>query len=333
MPRFPKLDPRFLFPTLLLLGSALAAGFPGGVHARSGRGEAPALRGTAQPDGDAKNDDKPGEKKNETDSEDLFGFTVGSDIGDVGETELSLDTQLRAARRGGRYRVWSPSLEAEYVPFENFSFAGSVAFDSFQIRGVQGLDDRTTGGVSAVGAEFKYRFLKRDESGVGLTLSVAPRFGFFNQDSGERGIHTGLKARLSADTELVPDSVFAALNLSYEPERFRPKYAVGPDGDPTQTERESTFGVSGALSFRLNETLFAGGELRYLRKYDGLAARSFQGEAVYLGPTLYWQVAEKVALSAAWNAQVTGHAKGQPGALDLDNFERHQARLKLKVSF
>jgi hypothetical protein len=323
-----------LLPAVLLLGAALAASVPFPATARSSARGTAALRGTAQPDDEKRDDDdKKGEKKNETESDDLFGFTTGTDIGDVGETELSLDTQLRAGRRGGRYRVWSPGLELEYVPFENFSFAGSVTFDSFHIRGVQGLDDRSTGGVGQVGAEFKYRFVNREQHGFGLALSLEPQLGFVEDDSGQRGTRTALEARLSADTELVPDRVFAALNLSYEPERFRPKYSAEPDGDPTQTERQSTFGVSGAVTFRLSPTFFAGGELRYLRKYDGLAFGSFEGEALYLGPTLYWQVADKVSLSAAWNAQVTGHAKGQPGALDLDNFERHQARLKLKVSF
>ncbi len=306
---------------------------PAPLAAPSGGGEKPALRGSQQPDADSTKGDGKDDKKTETDSQDLFGFTIGSDIGDVGETELSLDTQLRAARRGGQYRVWSPTLALEYVPVDKFSFTGSIGFDSFHIRGVQGLDDRSSGGVNEIGAEFKYAVLTRKQDGIGLTLSAAPQLGFVEDDSGERGTRTAVELRLSADTELVPDRVFGALNITYEPEVFRFRSPVDSNGDLRPAERDSTLGVAGALTFRLSDAVFAGGEVRYRRKYEGLAFRSFQGEAVFLGPTLYWQVAEKIGLSAAWNIQVAGHAKGQPGQLDLDDFDRHQARVKLKVSF
>jgi hypothetical protein len=322
-------------PALVLLGAALAcsAPMPRAARAAGRPNQAPRAGAPAQPASEKPEDGKGGQDKAELDSEDLFGFTIGSDVGDVGETELSLDTRLRASRRGGSYRVWQPGLEAEYIPLENFSFAGSVTFDHFRIRGVQGLDDRVGGGVGAIGAEFKYALLTRKQDGVGLTVSVQPQLGFFEDDSGQRGTRTALEARLSADAELVPDRLFGAINVSYEPEVFRPRYPVAPDGDPTRTERDATLGIGGALSVRLGETLFAGAELRYLRKYEGIALRSFDGEALYLGPTMFWQVGEKVSLSAAWNVQVAGHAKGQPGALDLDDFDRHQARVKLKVSF
>jgi hypothetical protein len=320
-------------PALILLGAALACSAPSTRGARAAGRSNAAPRSERQPASEAKDAAKSSGDSAKVDSEDLFGFTVGSDVGEAGDAEISLDTQLRASRRGGRYRVWSPSLQAEYVPIDNVSFSGAVTFENFRIRGVQGLDDRATGGVSEVGTEFKYAVATRKQDGIGLTLSVAPQLGFYEDDSGERGVRTALRMRLSADAELVPDKIFGAINVGYEPELFRPRFSVGSDGSPLQTERDSTFEVSGAVSFRLSNAFFAGGELRYLRKYEGLAFRSFDGEALYVGPTLYWQIADKVSLSAAWNVQVAGHAKGQPGQLDLDDFDRHQARLKLKVSF
>jgi hypothetical protein len=38
-------------------------------------------------------------------------------------------------------------------------------------------------------------------------------------------------------------------------------------------------------------------------------------------------------LSAAWNVQVWGAVAGSSGALDLVNFERHQVKLRVGVSF
>jgi len=38
-------------------------------------------------------------------------------------------------------------------------------------------------------------------------------------------------------------------------------------------------------------------------------------------------------LSAAWNVQVWGAVAGSSGVLDLANFERHQAKLRVGVAF
>ncbi len=70
-----------------------------------------------------------------------------------------------------------------------------------------------------------------------------------------------------------------------------------------------------------------------MRAYEGLTLQRFRGEAVFVGPTLYARLGERLAVSAAFSTQVAGHAVGVPGRLDLDNFSRHQARLKLTYEF
>jgi hypothetical protein len=50
-------------------------------------------------------------------------------------------------------------------------------------------------------------------------------------------------------------------------------------------------------------------------------------------PDPYAKLSEKWWLSAAWNVQVAGSATAAPGALDLVNFERHQAKLGFGFSF
>jgi hypothetical protein len=152
-----------------------------------------------------------------------------------------------------------------------------------------------------------------------------------------------LEARLSLDTALVPERVFWAINLTYEAERVRPKGFVGFDVnldevdpvDPaavtivrTPAERESTIGISGAVAFQAVPNLFVGAEARYLRQYAGLDFEAVEGHALYLGPTLFVKVSDHVSLSAAWNVQVAGKAHDEPGHLDLENVEQHQAKLK-----
>ena len=76
-----------------------------------------------------------------------------------------------------------------------------------------------------------------------------------------------------------------------------------------------------------------GGEARYLRKYDGATFDSFAGQALFVGPTAYWQLSEKSRLTLAWSPQVWGRPTGSAATLDLVNFERHQARLIFGFNF
>ena len=57
------------------------------------------------------------------------------------------------------------------------------------------------------------------------------------------------------------------------------------------------------------------------------------GNALFVGPTFYAKLSEKVWMSAAWSAQVAGHAHNEIGALDLTNFERHRAVLRFGYNF
>jgi hypothetical protein len=99
------------------------------------------------------------------------------------------------------------------------------------------------------------------------------------------------------------------------------------------TERSSNFGVSGALALQAFPNVFLGAEVRYLRAYEGLTLQRFRGEAVFVGPSFYAKLGERFAITAAFSTQVAGHAVGVPGRLDLDNFSRHEARLRLIYDF
>ena len=42
-----------------------------------------------------------------------------------------------------------------------------------------------------------------------------------------------------------------------------------------------------------------GGEVRYLRKYDGIGLEEFAGQALFAGPTAYLQLSERSRLTVA----------------------------------
>src|SRR5258708_36281852 len=64
------------------------------------------------------------------DTEHLFGFIEGTDIGTKGEREIVIDTMLRAAKSTGSFANTATELEFKYTAFENFrlSRAATLAY-------------------------------------------------------------------------------------------------------------------------------------------------------------------------------------------------------------
>lgn len=269
---------------------------------------------------------KPAGNGGEVDTEHLFGFTQGSDIGEAGERELEADSTGRFGRRDGSYSALSTAFEAKYTLSENLRIATSATFAYYDIVGVTGLDDRRLLALQALALELRYRLLDRERAPVGLTFGVEPHWGFVDDVGGAPADRYGAEFFIAADRELVAGRVYGAVNLLYEPELTRLHGA-------SQAERESMLGISVAVAAQVRPGMFWGAEVRYLRRYDGLALDSFGGHAVYVGPTLYARLSEKMWVSAAWSFQVAGSAFGVPGALDLTNFDRQQAKLRFGLDF
>lgn len=268
---------------------------------------------------------KPGEASSEVDSEHLFGFTEGSDIGDRGEKELEADSTGRFGRQGGTYAALSTALEAKYTAMDYFRVGGSATIAAYSLNGVPGFDDRQSLTIQEIAFDLRYRLLDREKAPFGLTFAFEPHRGFADESSGAPADQYGGKFSMLADKEIVP-KVFAAFNLIYDAE------VTQPHGS-SAVERDSILGTGAAVATQVQPGLFWGAEVRYLRHYDGAALNNFTGDAVYLGPTFYAKLSGTWWLSAAWNFQVAGARNGLAGSLDLADFERHQAKLRLGVSF
>jgi hypothetical protein len=262
----------------------------------------------------------------EIDTEHLFAFAIGTDIGEVGERELESETNSRFGKRTGSYTSLSQSLEAEFTPIENFrlSIGGSLAYHD--IANVNGFSNRRQGTFEGVFLDMRYRFLDREHSAFGLTIDAEPQWGRIDETSGERADRYGLDLAVAVDTELVPDRAVVAVNLLYGFEGGRSR-AAGV------WSRESTFGVATALMIRVHPRIFVGTEVRYLRAYDGLGLNTFAGHAVFLGPSVFAKLPDSWWMAAGWSAQVAGRAAGDPAPLDPTNFERHQAAFKFGVAY
>jgi hypothetical protein len=106
------------------------------------------------------------------DTEHVFGFMIGSDVGTVGEREFQSETTGRFAKNGGNYRAVGQQLELEFLPAQNFRIEMGTSFAAHDINGVTGFDDRRQLSWQGVSVDFRYRFLDKDTRPIGLTLAA-----------------------------------------------------------------------------------------------------------------------------------------------------------------
>jgi hypothetical protein len=260
------------------------------------------------------------------DSEHMFGFTVGSDIGGPGEVEIEGEQDSGFGKRRGRYFAAMNSLQLKYTATDNFRIAPHVEFGHHAISAVPGIADINNLGIGSGGVEFKYRFLNREDAPFGLTLGVDTSMGLIDAGTGQRARDYALDFSLALDRELIANRLFGAVNFVYAPSWAR-DHATGI------WERTAATEVSAALTSRITNEVFLGGEIRYLRAYETAGLSGFAGDAVFAGPTLYVMFSPRANMTLAWNMQIAGQAIGETGRLDLINFERHQVRLRFGMGF
>ena len=253
-----------------------------------------------------------------------FGFTTSTNIGDVGEKEIESRLESRFGKRAGSYSALSSKVEAEFAPWRYFRFSVGTSVAYHDIVGVPGLDDHNRGAFNGVSLGFRYRLLDRKHAPFGLAIEAEPQWSRVDGTSGAPVDQYGTQLSVLIDREL-PNRFISVFNLVYEPEASRSRITGA-------WSRESTFRLAAAIMAQPQPNFFVGAEARYLRKYEGLALDSFEGHALFLGPTVsaklgrYW-------LLAAWSMQVAGRSVEEPGRLDLKNFERHQVRFKFGFSY
>jgi hypothetical protein len=266
------------------------------------------------------------EAEDKRDSEHLFGFTEGSDIGSKGEREFKSETTLRTGKAAGSFTAGTSEAEVKYTLTDNFRLSAGATLAYFDINGVPGLGDTSRAAIQSASFSARFRLLDRNKAPVGMTFSIEPHWGFVDETKGLRIGHFGAEAALLMDRELIPDRLLAALNIQFENDRVR-------SVDPGALQHESILGSGLALTAQMRSGLWFGGEVRYLRSYEGAALNVFSGQAVYVGPTAFVALPNNYWLSAALNFQVWGRAAGSADSLDLTNFERYQAKLRVGFSF
>jgi len=260
------------------------------------------------------------------DTEHLFGFMIGTDVGERGDKEIEGETVARWGKRPGSYFAAAPAFEAEFVPIENLRASGTLSAAYHDVSGIAGLEDRRQGAFDSLSFDLRYRLIERQQAGFGFAVDAEPHWGRVDPTSGEPVDRYGADLSLLLDKELVPGRVLAAFNLVYQPEATRSRLTGA-------WSREAMFGPAAGLMVQVGPGVLIGAEARYLRAYQGLALEKFAGQALFFGPTLYARLSKRLWVIAAWSPQIAGRAASVLGSLDLTNFERHQAKVQFGLEF
>jgi hypothetical protein len=271
-------------------------------------------------------DDGPGGDARKVDTEFIFGWTQGADVGELHERELEFQNDILAGKRTGRYTAAVSQLRYETSPLPNLRLEIGAPFSGHDISGVAGLDHRSGWAFQGLSGEVKYKLLSREKAPLGLSVSFEPHWSKVDDLSGEAVQNYGTEFTLAADKELVADQLFVAANLSYEAEVSRGRGAAGWD-------RQSTLGAAFSATRQWAKGVFIGGEARWRRAYNSAGLSRYAGEALFIGPTVFLSLTDRVKLSGAWTVQAAGGEHGSSAALDLADFHRHQAMIRLEYNF
>lgn len=256
----------------------------------------------------------------------VFGFTEGADIGDVGSREAEFTTTVAAGKRGGMFGAIQQEAAFEAAMTDRFGFQATVSGAAWRISQVPGVEDRNSAQFAGLALQPKFIVLRRGlDAPFGLALSLQPQWELAENATGEKISLFSMDSRLYLDHEFIPRNLLGAVNLVYAPE-FHGGVGTG-----------ALFGASGALSWRVAEAVFAGGEAEVFAAHRSAGLGGYVGSALYLGPTAHVRIAPGASLALAWSAQVAAwprHAAG--GALEAWNgadLARQRARIVFGVEF
>jgi len=259
------------------------------------------------------------------DTEHVYAFMIGTDVGQLGEREFQSETTGRFSKDSGSYRAVGQQVELEFVPIRNFRIEVGTMLAAHNIDGVPDFMDRNQLAWQRASLDLRYKCLDRATAPFGLTLAVETHGDRIDETTAARVRTVGTGVTLAVEREIVPN-VVTTLNLTYQPEWTH-------FADAATEEQESVVGVALGVMAELRPDFLLGGEVRYVRKYDGIGLEELAGQALFIGPTAYFQLSERSRLTANWSVQAWGRPAGTNAALDLVNFERHQARLVFGFNF
>ncbi len=259
------------------------------------------------------------------DTKNLFGALEGADVGEAGGSSLELETTGSLFKRPCRFAFVELEAILEFTPNARLGIEFGLHGLGQSIRGVPNTPNYSGVNLSGISNEWRYVLVSRGGAWeTQATLTLTPQWASLFE-GGAQGQDFGLPLLFILDAQPISRRLYADINLLYEPDVSRVR------GEPWA--RASAFTASGALSWRFTPATMLGAQLDFANTFDGLAAQSWRGSALFMGPTFHYQFNDKVDLSGAWTSQIAGGAPGAANALNLTEFTRSRAKLRLEIDF
>ena len=252
------------------------------------------------------------------DTEHIFSFAEGSDIGEKGELEIeSITIGSFGVARGSCSNIGNETSLRYGIANALRLSVGSLT-DYFKIHNVPGLNDRSAAEFSGVITELRWHILDWRTSPFGLTLSLNPFWRGADPTSAGSSSNYAFPLTLLADSEVISEKFFTVLNLIYQPSFLR------PDRRP---EHDDSFIAIAGGSYALTPNILLGAEVRH----ENLAQNgNLNAHALIVGPQLYISPAAGFSVKVAWAAQIPDL---EAHHLDLINYQRHQVELAFAYTF
>jgi hypothetical protein len=278
-------------------------------------------------------------------SSDIFGFSSGSDVADMGAWGGALEYNGAFGTRFGTLQGHNIKAQVSTSPFPCLEIGPSLNYGFSKLNNRNAL---TSFSNSAFGGqiEFKYKLLGRSTHGIGLTVTAEPGYSAVDSKLNDplaplfasEGSRLGNNSfKLLSDFVLIQDRLFGAINVEYG-QTWSSRERLGLNGCAAFSSnawcRGSALNLRAAVSAKVTDTFYVGAEAQHLRAYSGTFLNRLNGNAFYVGPTFFWAaIPDKLTVSGTFATQVSGKARGVSNDLDLNNFSRHVAKLKLGYSF
>lgn len=251
------------------------------------------------------------------DTEHIFGFSEGSDIGPRGEWEIESVSVGGWGAFGSHLNAGNETSVHNCITDDLRLSIGSLA-EGHGFRRLPAVSTRNGIDFSGIFTEVRWKILDWLTSPIGMTLTIDPEWRRIDPGSGLQRESYGFTAALLLDRELVPERLFGVVNLIYSPSLQRLSSGW--------RHYDGFVAIAGA-SYAVAPHVFFGAEIRHENlTLDGALA----GHALFVGPQLYVKPVENLDVKIAWAAQIPDLAAS---TLDLINFERNQLLLQIAYTY
>lgn len=133
--------------------------------------------------------------ESDIDTEHIFGFSEGSDIGSKGEREIESVT-IGSFGKIGSYNNVDNETSFRYGVADHLRLSIGTLTDYYNIHAVPGLDDRSAATFSGLISELRWNIVDRATNSFGMTLSINPGWRGFDPISGQKSANYAVPATL-----------------------------------------------------------------------------------------------------------------------------------------